>query len=66
MNYTKALKANVAHGITVVDPTDYPEAEWLQYVDFCDSLEGLGKGEEVFMLADPEEYELLDEEWGIR
>lgn len=66
MDYTKALKANVAHGITVVDPVDYPEAEWLQYADFRDSLGWLEEDEEVFMMADPTEYELIDEEWGIR
>ena len=66
MNYTKALKATVAQGVHVIDAIDYPEAEWLQYADFRDSLGWLEDEEEVFMMADPEEYVLIDEEWGIR
>lgn len=62
---TKWLAANTQNGIYEIDPVDFPEVEYLSFSDFVDSLKYLQDGEEVYMIANPDELEILEEEYGV-
>lgn len=48
--YITHLSADTIHGICKVDPIDYPEADWIKYLDFKNSLNCLDDGGLCFVL----------------
>lgn len=66
-NYTTHLVADTANGVQKADPIDYPEADWeLSLEDFLNRLKSLDEGEQAFFAADPEQLEIIENEYGIR
>ena len=64
--YIKHLLADTATGIQVVDPVDYPDADWeLSLCDFRSVLSTLEDGEQAFFAANPDEVAELEAEYGI-
>jgi hypothetical protein len=64
--YIKHLMADTANGIQVVDPVDYPDADWeLSLGDFQSALSRLEDGEQAFFAANPDEVAYLEGEYEI-
>jgi hypothetical protein len=62
----KHLMADTANGIQVVDPVDYPDADWeLSLSDFHSALSRLEDGEQAFFAANPDEVAYLKGEYEI-
>jgi hypothetical protein len=60
------LMADTVNGVAEIDMVDYPDANFLRFEDFRDSLADLEDGDVVFGTAGPEHFDALDEEYGIR
>jgi hypothetical protein len=64
--YIKHLMADTENGIQVVDPVDYPDADWeLSLGDFQSALPRLEDGEQAFFAANPDQFAELQAEYGI-
>lgn len=64
-NHTTHLMADTANGVQVVDPVDFPDADWIGFNDFMSSLRGLDDGEQLFAIADPDQLETLSKDYSV-
>lgn len=71
--YITHLRADTVLGVHVVDPVDYPDAEWHYCVqDFLDSLKTLddsalylATAKQLFFSANPDDLGKIEAEYGV-
>lgn len=63
--HTYHLAANANEGVFVIDPVDYPNADYMQPFDFENYLHRLRYGVEIYTIMNSDEIEALSMEYGI-
>ena len=60
------LMATTANGVEVVNPFDYPDMELENFRDFMNDLSSLSDDEVIFTAVDPDEFEEVKSEYGVK
>jgi hypothetical protein len=58
--YITHVAANTVDGVFVIDPVDYPDAEFVGFNYFFSSLPDMQDGEQLFCAVDPDQLALLE------